>query len=270
MRYTFLLLFFVLGMGCQTMKAKKQAGKKWKRIDKEWFSQQSQVPVPKTTDAKREVAQIQTKESRSRTEPNYSEEELRRQTEGANKLNEYCTRFSIRTSIKEYCRQMYHFIKYIEPELFVLCFETHRSEKGFLNCWNLMANKIYTQQEIEDCKNPSDSILRLFPGNQKSKLERAINYCVKNSGVFIRPVVKLSQQEKEECNRQLSQGILLEIKYPIWYEDSFGKFPVSGGCNIFGCSQFGGCTIYGCPSYYHEHCYATGEGCHQGPRYLCR
>ena len=47
MRYILLILFVGFGMGCQTMKAKNQARKGWKRVDKEWFGIQAKAPASK-------------------------------------------------------------------------------------------------------------------------------------------------------------------------------------------------------------------------------
>ena len=49
MRYILLVLFLAFGMGCQSMKAKNQSRKGWKRVDKEWFGQ---APVSKKATAR--------------------------------------------------------------------------------------------------------------------------------------------------------------------------------------------------------------------------
>ena len=239
MKHIFLILLLTFGIGCQTIKSSTQTHK-----NKEYFDRQA-------NSSKREIAYVQDEEDKARTEPNYSEDELKRKDAGLKKVYNYCNQIHN----KKECHEIRDFIKYIEPELFDLCNKTYRNLEKQLGCWNAIANKIYTKQEIEKCKQNE-------------------SYCYgKTIGVYIRPIVWLSGEEREYCNRQYAKLYVYPnwdlISRNRWQQNSFGKHPESGSCDIFGCSTDKSCGFWGCPDLGYSHCYATGEGCRE-ERHICR
>ena len=241
-----LILFLAFTVSCQTLTNLKPK--------KEWSSQQAKTSESKEI-IRRDIAQIQDEKSNSRPEPNYSKDELTRKNHGLKKVQDYCNSYGGHVEMKKDCFEISRFIDYIEPELFDLC-ETIRNEEEMFSCWNVISNKVYTQEEREQCKKSASRKWNLFS-------------CLRENGIFIRPIVSLSEKDKTYCNKKYRETF--RRAPTTWYENSFGIYPIGGNCDIFGCktSNREKCNLWGCPPPGHQYCYVGGGISCRESRTLC-